>query len=84
VVRLFVYGPVGWLTFSLTFPPFNFLKGPLTPLLTPTPLSLPPCSGGFFLIISKMISKGKEMDEWMGETKELMSTCLLRNKEGEP
>ena len=34
-------------------------------------------------IISKMISKGKEVDEWIGETKELMATCLLRNKEGE-
>jgi hypothetical protein len=31
-----------------------------------------------------MISRGKEMDEWIGETKGLMTTCLLRKKEGEP
>jgi hypothetical protein len=36
------------------------------------------------VIISKTISKGREMDEWIGETKELMVACLLRNEEGGP
>ena len=36
------------------------------------------------MIISKKISKGREMDEWIGETKELMAACLLRKEEGEP
>jgi hypothetical protein len=34
-------------------------------------------------IISKMISKGKEMDEWIDETKELMAACVLRKEGGE-
>jgi hypothetical protein len=33
------------------------------------------------VIISKKISKGKEMDEWIGETKELMAACVLRKEE---
>ena len=36
------------------------------------------------MIISKTISKGKEMDEWIGETRELMASCVLRKEEGEP
>ena len=36
------------------------------------------------MIISKKISKGREMDEWIGETKKLMAACLLRKEEGEP
>ena len=36
------------------------------------------------MIISKKISKGKEMDEWIGETRELMAACVLRKQEGEP
>ncbi|UCB48661.1 MAG: hypothetical protein JSW56_16280 [Deltaproteobacteria bacterium] len=35
------------------------------------------------VIISKTISKGREMDEWIRETKELMATCVLREEEGE-
>jgi hypothetical protein len=31
-----------------------------------------------------MISKGKEVGEWIGERKELMATCLLGNEEGAP
>jgi hypothetical protein len=36
------------------------------------------------VIISKTLSKGREMDKWMGETKELMAACMLRNEGGEP
>ena len=36
------------------------------------------------VIISKRLSKGKEMDEWIGETKTLMAACVLRKEEGEP
>jgi hypothetical protein len=35
------------------------------------------------VIISKRISKGKEVDAWIGETKELMATCAPRKEEGE-
>jgi hypothetical protein len=31
-----------------------------------------------------MIWKGKEVGEWIGETKELMATCLPGNEEGVP
>jgi hypothetical protein len=34
------------------------------------------------IIISKTISKGREMNEWIGETKQLMATCALRKEEG--
>ncbi len=44
-----VYGPVGWLTFSLTFPPFNFLKGPLNPLINPNPPESTSLLRGIFL-----------------------------------
>ena len=36
------------------------------------------------MIISKTISKGREMDEWIGETKELMTACVLSKEQGEP
>jgi len=35
------------------------------------------------VIISKTISKGKEVDEWIGETRELMAACALRKEKGE-
>ena len=34
--------------------------------------------------ISKTISKGREMDEWIGETRELMTACVLNKEQGEP
>jgi hypothetical protein len=36
------------------------------------------------MIISKTISKGREMDVWIGETRELMAACLLSKDQGEP
>ena len=36
------------------------------------------------MIISKTLSKGREMDDWIGETKGLMAACMLRRDEGEP
>ena len=36
------------------------------------------------MIISKTLSKGREMEEWIGETKGLMAACMLRRDEGEP
>lgn len=36
------------------------------------------------MIISKTLSKGREMDDWIGETKGLMAACMLRRDEGKP
>jgi hypothetical protein len=36
------------------------------------------------VIISKTLSRGREMDEWIGETKDLMAACMLRKEEEEP
>jgi hypothetical protein len=36
------------------------------------------------MIISKTISKGREMDEWIGETRELMTACVPSKEQGEP
>jgi len=46
------FGPVGVVISSPTFAHFNFLTGPLTPLITPNPSELTSLLRGFFLACS--------------------------------